>query len=184
MDSDDSHYGLACADAVTTRNGFSRTIIPFPEGEYMRRWIFQCRWFTIRLHKTQLPDEYRPHNHPWSFVSIQLSRNGYTELIYTEEPSRYRSQRVVSSRRFWPRFRSKDTFHRVLPNVPEGNYINHPPPAWTLVLTGPKRESEPGVAKWGFLAEDGSVVEWRMADEGYPTPSVASLQRTGRTYDV
>lgn len=159
---------------MTTRNGFSRTIIPFPEGEYMRRWIFQCRWFTVRLHKTQLPDEYRPHNHPWSFISVIL-KGRYDEMVYGNVGTITQTQRLIHRQRWRPVFRHKDTFHRVMP---VGG------PSWSLVLTGPKRTvkfgTEKGDASWGFLNDDGTVSHWRSDDTnqeniqrfGTPTPEV------------
>lgn len=154
---------------MTTRDGFSRTIIPFPEGEYMRRWIFQCRWFTVRLHNIKLPDEYRPHNHPWNFVSILL-KGQYMEYISEPGPAETRVTRGVYRRRLVPAFRGKDTFHRV---VPAGS-------AWTLVITGPKRQTADGDAKWGFMDEAGNLVDWRQdaltesqrATYGHETPEV------------
>ena len=135
----------------------------------MRRWIFQCRWFTVRLHKTQLPDEYRAHNHPWSFVSVIL-RGRYEEVLYTDITARVPFTTTVRRRRFIPVFRHKDAFHRV---IPVGG------PSWSLVVTGPKRVDRFGDASWGFLHE-GQVVPWRQdaltdtqrAIYGHETPEV------------
>src|SRR5678816_721998 len=121
---------------MTTQNGFSRTTIEFPEGEYMRRWIFQCRWFTLRLHKIQMADEYSPHNHPWSFVSVILKGRYDEERYYVGDDNVYIgsganiTHETVERRWLRPVYRNKDDFHRVIPLAKYG-------PTWTFVITGP-----------------------------------------------
>lgn len=72
---------------MTTPHGFSTTKIVLDQRgtgertEYMRRWIFSCPWFTIRLHHILDSDYGLPHNHPWNFVSLVL-KGGYTEALY------------------------------------------------------------------------------------------------------
>ncbi|CAB4203506.1 hypothetical protein UFOVP1382_122 [uncultured Caudovirales phage] len=44
-----------------------------PIGDYMDRWVWQTRWFTVRLHHIQRPDaDVELHDHPWSFFSLIL----------------------------------------------------------------------------------------------------------------
>jgi hypothetical protein len=156
---------------MTTRHGFSRTIIPMPEGEYMRRWVFSCPWFTVRLHNIKLSDEYRPHNHPWSFVSVLL-HGKYDEERYTDKDP-LMPYAVVNRRRFVPVYRHQDAYHRVIPLTKWGA-------VWTLVLTGPKRTDQFGDAAWWFLNEDGTRTHWtneannqaNTAAYGSPTPEV------------
>ncbi len=113
---------------------------------YMRRWFFWCPWFGIRVHNILRSDHDRHlHDHPWDFVSLIL-RGGYQEI--TEEPhDAGPCQAVFRSRRFAPgsivRHRAED-LHRLIVARP----------AWTIVITGPKRKS------WGFMTEDG-MVPWR-----------------------
>ena len=48
-------------------------------GNYMRRWIARCPWFTLRLHNILQSDEGRDHHdHPFDFTSLIL-RGGYVE---------------------------------------------------------------------------------------------------------
>ncbi len=42
-------------------------------GSYMARWIWQTRWFTIRIHHIKRADaDVELHDHPWSFISLIL----------------------------------------------------------------------------------------------------------------
>lgn len=130
------------------------TIIGPDRSPYMRRWLFETRWFTVRLHHILREDYDRTtfHDHPWSFVSVLL-RGAYAEWVPGGGP------------RGWPVFRGAVGFFRDAPFgrrllvfrpaealhritwVPKGG-------AWTLVLTGPKRR------QWGFV-EQAAWVDWR-----------------------
>lgn len=46
---------------------------------YLERWnIFECRYFSIKLHHLLLSDDDCLHDHPWAFISLILW-NGYIE---------------------------------------------------------------------------------------------------------
>lgn len=128
------------------------TIIGPDRSPYMRRWVLEARWFTVRLHHI-LREDYDQatfHDHPWSFVSVLLW-GGYAE----QQPGgpellRAAIGRFLDSQVRWGHrlvaFRSAETLHRIT-WVPEGG-------AWTLVFTGPKRRV------WGFVDER-AWVDWR-----------------------
>lgn len=106
-----------------------------PNVNYLTRWrIIQTPWFSIFLHKFATPDSrFTLHDHPWSFVSFVL-RGGYSQEVVrnwrdTDNP------RLEEVRRF-SRLRRGDAhfIYRLLRT-----------PTWTLVFTGPRRQS------WGYL---------------------------------
>jgi hypothetical protein len=44
-----------------------------PECPYMERWVFDFRWFSIRIHHWFFGDDPRHfHDHPWNFFGIVL----------------------------------------------------------------------------------------------------------------
>lgn len=54
---------------------------------YLIRWtLFQCRLFSIKIHKALISDIGPLHDHPWSYLSIIL-KGGYFE--HTEEGSKW-----------------------------------------------------------------------------------------------
>src|SRR4051794_15603879 len=56
-----------------------------PECPYMRRWVLNFYWFSIRLHHWYSSDDQRyPHDHPWWFVSMVLS-GGYMDVTEVGE---------------------------------------------------------------------------------------------------
>lgn len=110
-----------------------------PDGSpYMRRWVLEARWFTLRLHHILREDYDRTtfHDHPWSFVSVLL-RGSYTE---------YGPGGVWPGPRARVVYRPAEALHRITSVTPGG--------AWTLVLTGRRRR------QWGFV-EDTAWVDWR-----------------------
>ena len=94
---------------------------PYPgEAHYLNRWVFECRWFSIRLHHWIGDDDQRnPHDHPWWFLSIVL----WGELYDNGQRRRAPAAHV------YPDCHTH--------TVKSKN-------AWTLLLTGPP------VRKWGF----------------------------------
>lgn len=126
-----------------------------PDGSpYMRRWVLEARWFTVRLHHI-LREDYDQstfHDHPWSFVSV-LIRGAYAEWVPGGGPrgaSIFRGAvgffRDAPLGRRVAVYRPAEALHRIT-WVPKGG-------AWTLVFTGPKRRV------WGFV-EESAWVDWR-----------------------
>lgn len=63
---------------------FRKTVLKVVVSEresptYLIRYsIFNCPWFSIKIHKIMLSDDDCMHDHPWSFLSIIL-KGGYVE---------------------------------------------------------------------------------------------------------
>lgn len=55
-------------------------LIGTPECPFMKRWVLQTRFGSIRLHHWMGSDDLRnQHDHPWSFLTIVL-KGGYDDL--------------------------------------------------------------------------------------------------------
>lgn len=107
---------------------------------YMRRWVLRVRpgghgsdgGFEVRLHHTIKPDGVQDHlhDHPWGFVTMLLW-GSYTHLVQAEPPKS--PIRIV--RRWLPGSiaRIPHGMAHVIIDVGRNG-------AWTLCVTGPKRE--------------------------------------------
>lgn len=104
-------------------------------GDYMKRWIFQTPWGTIRVHRILRSDEDRHfHDHPWDFTSWIFGR--YTEIT----PAGTQDFGWFSVNR-----KKATALHRLVLGKP----------VWTFVVTGKKKR------RWGFQTEHGWVY-WRL----------------------
>lgn len=150
---------------------FTRKVLhspDMPDDPYLTRWtLFSCRWFQIMLHKFHRSDNAAVHDHPWSFVSLVLWR-GYFEWLerrrVTDDEPAYPLWGIRLLRR-WPlslAFRRAEDRHRValLGAFPTRELLvpTHTLPAWTLVVTGPRRR------EWFFYPQ-GVRVPWRVLVE-------------------
>lgn len=120
-------------------------IITREDGKiYLVRWnIFQCPWFTIKLHKILKSDDACLHDHPWPFMSIIL-KGGYVEHVEKDG--------VKSSRIYHPfniLFRRAEHRHR----------LEIHQTCWTFVITLNR------VRQWGFWTKSGWV-EWFKYEQG------------------
>lgn len=156
--------------------GFKRDVIERKGEPYLKRWMFRCPLFSVRLHHFVGSDPDDHHDHPWSFVSL-LIKGGYTEYIREQVETSAREGNLrkerglnvscdTGHRRWWYWtdrvvhrheqmtwvYRHRSTRHRVQTFI-EG--------AWTLVLTGPERRGG-----WGFWVTD----RRRIDHENYPLP--------------
>src|SRR5687767_8580068 len=115
-------------------------------GDYMRRWILQTPFGTLRIHKILRSDDDRHfHDHPWNFVSFIL-KGRYVEitpcpcgrppvcLTGDREERVYKAGQINRKR--------ADALHILR--------LDHGP-VWTFVVTGPR------VRRWGFQTENGWV---------------------------
>ena len=121
---------------------WKRDTIIGPDGSpYMRRWVLEARWFTVRLHHILREDYDRTtwHDHPWWFLSMVL-RGWYVE----DRPGIVADATI--RRRFSVAFRPAAALHRIVEVSPGG--------AWTFVVTGAKRRV------WGFV-DQAAWVDWR-----------------------
>lgn len=86
------------------------------------RFLFRCRWFSIRLRRIHGPDPMiYQHDHPGSFLSIRLW-GWYREYRDFDQVKTYGVGWIV--------FRPKTFVHRVSETSAGG--------AWRLVFTGPE----------------------------------------------
>ena len=97
-----------------------------PDCHYLTRWVFETRWFSIRLHHWLSSDDSRYfHDHPWWFWSWVI-KGSYIDK--TENYSELRKR--------WSLKRYEATHRHTVVIPPEG--------CWTILLTGPKTRV------WGF----------------------------------
>lgn len=55
------------------------------DSPYLIRYnLFECPWFSIKIHKILQDDRDCPHDHPWAFFSIIL-KGGYIEWIPVQQ---------------------------------------------------------------------------------------------------
>lgn len=96
---------------------------------YVRRWILECRWFSVRLHHWLDSDDLRnPHDHAWDFWSFVLKGQ-----VWDQDE---RGQRTLRKRWSLTKFNAE---HR------HSVYVEDP--AWTLIVTGPVRR------QWGYWVD-------------------------------
>lgn len=122
---------------------------------YLLRWFVVPRnsFCNIYLHKFLRSDDDRAlHDHPWTFLSLLL-KGEYVEHR-ADGTQKHRKAGSVA-------FRRPNVLHRVelLQEVVDfGHFTMHrEAPAWTLIITGPKRR------EWGFLCPKGWV-HWEYFD--------------------
>ena len=90
-------------------------------GVYVRRWVMETRWFSVRLHHWMHSDDSRAmHDHTWWFITFVI-KGSYVDVIppVTEWMG-------VGHRIAW-----RPALHRHTVQVSPGG-------CWTLLLTGPK----------------------------------------------
>jgi len=98
-----------------------------PLRPYVRRWVLQTPWFSVRVHHWIGSDDLRnPHDHPWWFLTLVL-QGGYEDV-----GPKGIDALGVGSIRFRP------ALHRHSVRLRPGQTC------WTILLTGPERRD------WGF----------------------------------
>lgn len=103
------------------------------------RWnLFECRYFSIKIHKLIGSDPSCQHDHPWAFLTF-LMRGGYVE--YNQKGSKVYS-------RFSLLYRPANYLHSL--------QIHQP--VWTFVITFKKTR------QWGFLTPKGWVAWFNFKD--------------------
>lgn len=115
-----------------------KKIIYREEGvPYLIRWnLFECRFFSIKIHKLCASDDACKHDHPWAFITF-LMKGGYVE--YSDR----HGSRLYS--RFSLLYRPANYVHR----------LEIHQPVWTFVITFRK------VRDWGFITPRGWVF-WKL----------------------
>lgn len=94
-----------------------------PKPSYLKRWILETPWFSLRLHKWRGSDDPRAfHDHAWDFATIVL-KGSYLDV----NPEGI--DRLTAGS-----FRFRRAKHRHTVKILQN-------PTWTFVVTGPvKRE--------------------------------------------
>ncbi len=128
--------GLKMADENAIKLFYKRMIYRDDKTEYLYRInLFECNWFSIKIHKIIASDDKCQHDHPWGFLSFILSE-GYIE--YTPTGKR--------------RYRVGDILWR------PARYVHSlevgTKPAITFVITFKR------VRKWGFYTKSGWI-HWK-----------------------
>ncbi|MES2004303.1 MAG: hypothetical protein V4450_07265 [Bacteroidota bacterium] len=109
-----------------------RTIYREKNRALLHRWnLFECRFFSIKIHKLMSSDSACDHDHPWAFITFLL-KGGYVE--YTPTGSKVYS-------RFSLLYRPAKYVHR----------LEIHQPVWTFVITFKK------VRQWGFITPRGWI---------------------------
>ena len=110
------------------------------ECKYLKRWVLQFKWFSLRLHHWTGNDDLRyDHNHPWWFISFVLwgsykehlpvvMQHGILDKLVWYKDNNTRIRRWLSLR-YYPA---------------EHSHAVETKNCWTLLLTGPQKY------KWGF----------------------------------
>jgi hypothetical protein len=97
----------------------------------VRRSLFSCRFFAIKIHQILLSDYDCQHDHPWAFFTF-LIKGGYVE--YTPTGSKVYGPGSLL-------YRPADYVHR----------LEIHQPVWSFVITFKK------VRSWGFITSKGWV---------------------------
>lgn len=94
------------------------------ECPYVIRWVFKCKWFSLRLHHWLSSDDKRHfHDHEWWYLTIILW-GSYTE--WSPNVPYGRETLKVGSIRYRP------AIHKHIVTIPKGGSC------WSFLITGPK----------------------------------------------
>jgi hypothetical protein len=125
-----------------------KVIVRSNNDPYLTRYtLFNCPWFSIKVHKVSSSDDYCLHDHPWAFVSLIL-KGGYVEH------SRFSMDDPIVCRRYRPLnllFRPAKWTHR----------LEVTKTCWTFVVTFKK------IREWGFHTPFGWVPWFNYREEGF-----------------
>jgi hypothetical protein len=145
-------------DLLGRRWGVDISTVYVGKERYLDRWILYVNGYTLRLHRFWRGDDDRAsHTHPWWFVTFPLAM--YHERVY--DHGAFLADRWVEPWR--PHFRPANFEHYVLRGVDmsrNGTTCWRTRPFWTIVLTGPKRDT------WGFYPFAESSREPRQSISG------------------
>ena len=104
----------------------------------IRRSLFSCKFFAIKIHNILLSDRSCQHDHPWAFVTLLL-KGGYVE--HTQSGSKVYGRGTVLYRP--PEFLHRLEIHQ---------------PVWSLVITFKK------VREWGFKTPTGWLEHFKYKE--------------------
>lgn len=140
-------------------------VIGNEECPYMRRWLIQNRWGTVRVHHFLSSDDDRAmHDHPWWFITFML-KGSYVDVSKCTECYDGKTEPMWWDCRICDgtgiirdrlrvgsiRFRRATHIHRVESTG-----------SWTFVISGPWQRH------WGFWSK-GTFQRWKayLADKGF-----------------
>lgn len=117
---------------------YKKTIIYREDKPYLvRRSLFSCRFFAIKVHQILISDYDCHHDHPWAFVTL-LVKGGYVE--HTPKGSKVYGPLSLL-------YRPAEFLHR----------LEIHQPVWSVVITFKKFRD------WGFITPKGWVF-WKDYD--------------------
>lgn len=120
---------------------------------YLIRWnLFECKYFSIKIHKILLSDHDCMHDHPWSFVSIILW-GGYVEHREIGEILPHHVNHNPCEIQFESVSKIMHPFSILYRKATDIHRLEIHQPAITLVITFKK------IREWGFWTKLGWI-EW------------------------
>lgn len=103
-----------------------------PECPYMRRWVINFHFFSIRIHHWYSSDDDRAfHDHPWWFITLIL-RGSYKDISPDGVEFMYPGK-----------IKLRPALHRHTVKVSPGG-------CWTVMITGMQ------IRRWGFWIRNGT----------------------------
>lgn len=129
---------------------YRRMIYRDDNTEYLYRTnLFECSWFSIKIHKIIASDDQCQHDHPWPFISFIL-KNGYIEHtpVYDE------NKNIRNGYSFAKRFKPLSIIYRPAKWI-HSLEIEKDKPATTFVITFKRYR------KWGFWTKQGWI-HWKL----------------------
>jgi hypothetical protein len=121
---------------------------------YLIRWnLFECKLFSIKLHRILMSDHDCFHDHPWSFMSIILW-GGYVEH---RERTAFDEMAIPGVDDEYPTYHTSKIFHPgniIYRKATDKHKLEIHQPCTTLVVTFKK------VREWGFWSKKGKFIPW------------------------
>lgn len=136
----------------------AKKIIAREDGKpYLIRWnLFECKLFSIKIHRILRSDYDCLHDHPWAFVSVIL-RGGYVE--HREIPQKTLGSilggfavRVAPAHIVSRIYHPGNILYR---RATDKHKLEIHQPCTSLVITFKK------VRPWGFWTKTGWVIHWK-----------------------
>lgn len=125
------------------------------EPYLIRYTLLTLPWFSVKIHKILLSDDYCLHDHPWSFVSIVL-KNGYVEHSFGKNIGYVRHENGVLTAACSKRIKAPAILFR---RANWAHRLEIDKPAITLVITFKKQRM------WGFFTPQGWVKWFKYKQE-------------------
>lgn len=115
----------------------------------IRRTLFTCSWFSIKIHNILLSDYACLHDHPWLFLTFIL-KGSYVEWIENKKNPAWNYSWPYLRNRFSILYRAAKFKHR----------LEITDPVWSFVITFKKTR------EWGFWPKEGFIPWFKYNDNG------------------